>query len=374
MKTTIVPITEDNLDVVAAAAAKFGMPRSAGWLRRCFFDPTVEDLTRDRIRGHMAVDENGEAIAIHGYYYQPCYFRQDRFLAGTGAIMGAKAKYGEELLCVQDKNKETRTKDRLGFGNCIYGKRAYTVNKKVYKMNEPPYRSGEYRFCVLDCSAYLLAILWRIRLRSNILNRLVYLILRPVAWIVRAASNLRFDSDGYSYVRKNGFEDARFDDFWKRFLAGNDGVISSREPKRMQWLFHDSIKAGKVFLATAEKNGCIEGYVLIREKGEGRCPKSFDIVDICAIGNNIDCLKGLCFEAKRLAAEKGGIKLYFSGSMPNQEKWLDQVFRYRGKDVCYFMFGTKDLEIAESLKQNKGWFFGPFDGERCLGHGGYIDM
>lgn len=374
MSIEIVSITRNNLSLVAEGARKFGMPRSVRWLERCLYDPTVEDLTSDKIRGHMSVDENSDVKAIQCYYYQPCYFKQTKFLAGTGAIMGADAKYGEELICVLDKNKETRTKDLLGFGNCISGKRSYTVNKKVHKMKEPPYRSGEYRFCVLDPSVFPLAALWRVGVRSRILRRLIFLILRPIAWIKCLSVRVRGKSDGYTYVCKNGFGDSRFEEFWKRFLSGNDGVISSREPKRLQWLFDDSIKAGKVLLATAEKNRNIEGYVLIREKGVGKWPKSYEIIDICAIGSDADCLKGLCAEAKRMATEHGGIKLYFSGSMPDQEKWLDPIFKHHGKEECYFLFRTKDTEILQSLEKNQGWFFGPFDGERCMGHGGYIDF
>ena len=55
MAIKILPIAKDNLAVVSRAAAKFGMPRSEGWLRRCMFDPTVEDLVQDPVRGHMAV-------------------------------------------------------------------------------------------------------------------------------------------------------------------------------------------------------------------------------------------------------------------------------------------------------------------------------
>ena len=167
----------------------------------------------------------------------------------------------------------------------------------------------------------------------------------------------------------------RFEDFWRRFLAANDGVISSREPKRLQWLFNDSIKAGKVLLATAEKDGRIDGYVLLREQyGCEQPPRSYDIIDICAVGNEAACLSALCFCATEMAGRNGGVKLYFSGSMPGQEEWLDRYLPLKKTmGNAPFMYVTYYPDIKDSLAQNKGWFFGPFDGERCLGHGGYID-
>lgn len=376
MKTTIIPITEENIGHASVAGAKFGMPRSPGWFRRCLFDPTVEDLTTDRIRGHMSVDENGDVKAIQVYYYQPCYFCQTKFLASTGALMGAEAKYGEELLCVIDSNKETRTAAKLGFGNCVAGSRSAKVNRVVNKMREPPYRPLDSHMCISDWSTFPLAILGRLHLRSRVLRFLVYKSFRPVFLLKYAVSHFVGCMCGYEIVRHDDFNDARFDDFWQRFLAANDGIISSREPRRLQWLFNDSIHARKVHLVAAERGGRIDGYVLIREcAGCELPPRMFEIIDICAVDNNAKCLLALCRSAMNVAGLNGGIKLFFSGSMPNQEAWLDPLFPFKVKmGNAQFMYVTKDKDIMESLTQNKGWFFGPFDGERCMGHGGYIDL
>lgn len=102
----ILPITRGNLEIVAKASDKFGLPRSTHWLERCMFDPTVEDLVEgDGIRGHMAVTDDGDVVAIQGYYYIPGYFKQKKILINTGCIMGAESKVGEELICCLDANK-----------------------------------------------------------------------------------------------------------------------------------------------------------------------------------------------------------------------------------------------------------------------------
>ena len=130
------------------------------------------------------------------------------------------------------------------------------------------------------------------------------------------------------------------------------------------------------FLATAEKDGRIDGFVLLRERcGFESPPRLFDVIDICAVGNATSCLRALCRCATEIAGRNGGVKLFFSGGMPKQEEWLDRYFPFKvAMGNAQFMYRANDPEIEESLAQNKGWFFGPFDGERCLGHGGYVDL
>ena len=376
---TMVPITKENLSLLAKAAAKFGMPRSEGWLRRTMFDPTVEDLvSADTCRGHMALYENGEVAAVQGYYYQPCYFKQQKILGNTGCIMGADARVGEELLCVLDKNRETTIVGQLGFGNEIANKRSAKVNKVVCRLQPAPYRAFEHRVGVADVAAYPVIALNRLGVPGWLKN-LVWLILRPLAWLVWLVKGLFVFRGGYSLERCMTTQVEGIGDFWERFLASNTGVISSREPARLRWLFEDSIKAGVVHMIVARKAGRVEGYVLIRQMpdestGTGWA-KGFEVVDICAVGNEVICLRALAEAALRLTGTLHGIKLVFYGYMSNQEKWVDPVFRVRIEDDHpYFMYGSRRPEIKESLQKNEGWFFGPLDGERCMGGGGYVDL
>ena len=81
-------VTIDNLDKVAMAAAQWGMNRSVGWLKRILFDPTVDDLTQDTVRGHMAIQQGTrKLVAAQCYYYQPVFFKKQKMLAESGCIM-----------------------------------------------------------------------------------------------------------------------------------------------------------------------------------------------------------------------------------------------------------------------------------------------
>ena len=98
------------------------------------------------------------------------------------------------------------------------------------------------------------------------------------------------------------------------------------------------------------------------------------VCDICAVGNDEKCLSALTGGIVDSTARNGGVRVNFYGALPGQEHWLNDIFRHCiVENHPTFMYKVKDPEIEQSLQEGKGWFFGPFDGERCMGHGGYID-
>ena len=371
----IVPITKDNLKLFAEGAKKFGMERSLAWYERILFDPTVGDLTQDACRGHMSVSESGDVVAVQAYYYQPCYFKQQRILGNTGCIMGADHAFGEELLCVLDANKESKACGWLSFGNCISSARSAKISVKANRMKEPPYRVRTFRVGAADVVAYFVGVTRKIFRRSpDAMQKVFWFLTRPIQLVWQFPRKRMMHASGCRFSRKMSFEEGAFEPFWQRFLAANDGVISSREPKRLAWLFNDALKSERDILVVAEKDGQIDGYVLLREENYSGWLKSYEIMDVCAVGNNIACLKGLVAAAGCFASRARGMSLHFFGYMPNQEQWLDPVLKIQRKtEWSSFFYKSRDPEIAESLAQNKGWFFGPFDGERCMGHCGYND-
>ena len=371
MKTEIVPITCDNLSLLVRAGHKWGMSRSEGWFRRCLFDPTVDALTDDKCRGHVAVDENGEPVAVQGCYYQPLYFRQEVVLGFTGTVLGADARFGEDLVRVMERNRELSDKAPVKFGNCYASKRAVKVVKLFSRLQEPPVRSCECRAGAATLAAYLVVAQRRILGVRNVLEQILVALMRPVDLLKESFGF----TGGFDFVRYQSFDQEKFGSFWGRFLARNDGLVSSRAPERMRWLFDDSIRAGVVGLVAAERAGEIYGYVMIRRFSEPYRFKTFEIIDICAVDNDVNCLKALAYASLHLARQMGGLKVLFFGQVPKQEQWLDSVYNVRRKtDHPFCLYRACRSDIAESLAQNKGWFFGPLDSVRCMGHGGCLDL
>ena len=376
MAITIVPINKGNLSLVAKAAAKFGMPRSTRWLERCLYDPTVKDLVDSDIRGHMAVRDDGVVVAIQCYYYMPGYFKRQKFLMNTGCIMGADAKYGEELICCLDENKQTTTYGLLSVGNCIASPRSAKFAKAYSRMKEAPEAARYTYLTVVDFSDFALWFLRRLKISASWLHWCVWAMMRPIAWIANIVRFSGFQDNGLTVREFPAIDKRKFGDFWECFLEKNTGVVTSREPERLSWLFDESMRAGFVKVLAAEKGDKIVGNVLLRRYPCKSGPlNEYAIYDICAIDNDIDCLRYLVRAAVRYAARHRGARVIYSGAAPLQEQWINVITWHRRtkSQFCPFFYKARDKDIENSLKSGDGWFWGAFDGEKCLGHGRFID-
>lgn len=378
MASEIISITRENLDLVAKAGEKFGMPRSIGWFERCLFDPTVKDLVDDDVRGHVALQEGKDVVAIQGYYYMPGFFKQKAVLINTGCVMGAEAKYGEELICCLDANRVTKKNGQFSASNCMANARSAKLSMVYNKTKEGPVLTRDRRFAVVDVTGYVVCLLRYVMKMPSWMVNLSWRLLRPFSWICSCVQALLRPRFGYSIRRCMSFCDSKYAEFWEKFLVQNDGLITSRSPERMAWLFDKSIKAGMITLLVAEKNNEVCGYVLLRKLPHYLDWVTIDcgICDICALGGNEECLKALAFASISAASRMGALRVCMHGAaLPRQEEWLNVAFRHRRvDDHPVFLYKTRDAEIEESLQDGKGWFFGPLDGEACMGCGGYIDL
>lgn len=376
MSVEIVSITRNNLSLAAKAAAKFGMPRSERWLERCLYDPTVGDLVDSDIRGHMAVSDDGEVVALQCYFYMPGYFKQKKILINSACIMGADATYGEYLICCLDQNKLTTIQGLLRVSNCIASPRSAKFAKVYSRMKEGPEIAKMLYMSVVDCAEPICWALKKVGLSQNWLYYVTWFLSRPLSWVVNILRFAGTKSEVYDIKEYKSIDQEKFGRFWTAFLAGNKGVITSRDPKRLAWLFNESMSAGFVKVLSAEKDGEIVGYVLLRRYPCATGPLSeYAIYDICALNNDIQCLRFLMIEALRFASTHRGARLMYTGALPMQQEWIKALLWHRRIKSKFspFFYKTKDEEIATSLKNEDGWFFGAFDGEKCLGHGRYID-
>lgn len=376
MAIRIIPVTRSNLELVAKGAAKFGMPRSTRWLERCLYDPTVNDLVDSDIRGHMAVSDDGEVVAIQCYFYMPGYFKRKKILINSACIMGADAKYGEDLICCLDQNTQTTKLGQLRVSNCIASPRSAKFAKVYSGMKEGPEVIRRCYMTVVDPAELIFWTFRRFGLVSNWLCCGIWFLTRPFSWIFNAVRFVERKSKEFRIKEYCSIDQKKFGRFWDAFLNGNTGVITSRDPKRLSWLFDESISAGFVKVLAAEKEDKVMGYVLLRRYPCKSGPLSeYAIYDICAIDNDVECLRYLLRAAVHYAAWHRGARVIYSGAMPKQDEWLNAVTWHRCTTSGFspFFYKTRDKEIEASLNRNEGWFFGAFDGEKCLGHGRYIN-
>lgn len=386
MKATIVPVTLENLDVVAKATKKFGFPRSERWIKRLLFDPNVPEGKDSPTRGAMIISANGECVGV--YCWTPCsvYLRQERKPAYTGALLGVDRKYSPWILDVIDQNI-VEINGRLSYGNDC----ATAVASKFWTglgVQWGPEECAYIDSWITSLGGFVYICVnhffWRIHLRAvDQIMRLVHVMcLLPnfLADLVMRGKDIVCSSlglyGGWHFREEPGFTEERFIPFWERFVATNEGLISSREPATLRWKFDDSIRAGIVTLISAEKNGMIDGYVLLRRYvSEVTSVVEYSVCDICAVGNDTQCLHDLLCAALRYCRRRMASRLTFVGGMHGKDAWMPSWFHRRTKLTCNaFSYTVRDEELRKVIQEDKGWFFGPYDGERCMGYGRYIDL
>ena len=379
-----VPVTRENLGAASQAGEKWGMPRSVGWYERILFDPTVEDLTDDPIRGHMAVlRRTGEVVAIQCYYYHPIFFKCKKYLAASGCIMGAAHDYGAEIFCVLEKNAKTRTDTEFFCTNDLANIKSASIHKFVHKASDAPIASNHFHIRAVDisiCAEFVIDRMFPIRnavfsFCNATMSRLSWFLSRPLQWMIDLCRIFRLKRSSYDCVCINEIPMAQFEAFWNRFLGSNSkSVVSSREPRRLKWLFEESIKAGKVQLIVAKREGRIDGYVMTRERIGSRRP-SIEIIDICAVNNDVKCLSSLINACNVFARKRGILEIRLFMYRSDLRKWfLNGIHIKRQLAYATFLWAAQLDDARESLMAGDGWFFGPFDGERCMGYGGFIDL
>ena len=386
MKAKIVPVTLDKLDAVAEITKKFGFPRSARWIKRLLFDPNVPE-GRDRdSRGALIVSDKGESVGI--YCWAPCsvYLRQERKTAYIGALLGVDRKYSPWILDVIDINT-TELAGRLSYGNDCSTEVSFKFWSGLGVKWGPKegdvtdiWRAG---LCPV-AYALINQPFWRLGLNAHWLATVVYWLCSPFQILIEGIRGLVTRLAGllgfackWHFKEESGFSDERFMLFWKRFLAANEGLISSREPATLRWKFDESIRAKAVTLISAERNGEVEGYILLRRNpAKGTPAAEYSVCDICAVGNDVECLNALLRAALRYCRRKLANRLTYVGAPRDKERWIvKKCFHRQYKLKCNpFSYSCKDEEILKAVQENKGWFFGPYDGERCMGCGRYVDL
>lgn len=383
-----VPVTEDRLADVAQTIAQYGMPRSMACLRRMLFNPNLKHLG-DGVRGYL-LRVNGQYAGIQCFYYVKMFAAQRAFIGRSGCFKAVRSDCARYWFGLQKKINHDKI-HQLHIGNCHANTKSVAIDVGLLRRKQGPERCGVVSFTYTSAWARILAKM-RIAIyaaipthprRARFICDVIGLALFPVSWAVRLFGSRSVGTCDYNFKVDKEISDNRFAPFWNDYLRLNDGVCSARDPETLRWMFGDSIKAKKVTLLSAEKGGRVQGYVLLRKYGDcmQRIADSspglikYKIIDICALRNDTRCLASLVRFALQYARKHNGGTLEYVGGAPSQGDWLDLVL------TCHYELGfntttykTDDDEITEALEKNVGWFFGPFDGERCFGHNGYIDL
>lgn len=164
------------------------------------------------------------------------------------------------------------------------------------------------------------------------------------------------------------FSSGLFDVFWARYLEGNDGVVLSRTTEELEWAFGEDVRKGRdVLLVRRDASGLV-GYVILRAKDEAQ--RRWLVVDWIALKNDRAVLSDLLKDAVRwLRKHSHAVFLESIGFRMDVQDVIHRHLPFTRKapnNTTIFKAGRDDLREALSKAGTKGWFFGPYDGDRCI--------
>lgn len=162
--------------------------------------------------------------------------------------------------------------------------------------------------------------------------------------------------------------DEPFQQFWNEYLAGNEGVVTSREPAVLNWLFGKGLQSGRFVMFARKIGQRIAGYVILKQQ-VADAGMRWMVADWIALNNDPDVLRDLLLDARRFVASTGAFCLEMTGFPMKAQSIIKACLPFSRKAVCNtFLFKLFDASLKDALLNtpDKGWFWGPMDGDRCV--------
>ncbi|MBQ6008354.1 MAG: hypothetical protein IJL17_07440 [Kiritimatiellae bacterium] len=354
--TGLKPYTEETFaDACEASFSRFG-DSVRSQMERVLQNPLRHQCAE---AGDVAY-EKGKPVGFQAAILRKLYMGQQPFLGVVGGLLAMKEGASPVLLLqLMKKTRAPRGGSKLFFAN--------TSNPQSMKLNQALGVKGKGP----DSCA---CVRWRPIHWGNFAKLCLHgrlpSFMRVFGNFLGRAFNLFFlrkvRSTTTQAVRLTTLDVTVLDDFWQRYLDKNTGLVSSRTAEELSWLYDKGLKNGQyVFLGRKDLNGLC-GYIVLRRAnaGNGR----WMIADWIALDDNPDVLSDLVHDAVCvLHDQKDAATLESVGFPPRVQGVLHRHLPFTRKSANNtFIYQPTDLTISSKINPDEGWFFGPYDGDRCL--------
>lgn len=165
-------------------------------------------------------------------------------------------------------------------------------------------------------------------------------------------------------------DEAAFDGFWRRYLEGHQGLVTSRTAVELKWVFDAGLKTGEVILVTAVREGELVGYAFCRRTD--KTAACWRVVDMIALGDDEAILEELIASASAfLRHHAPATCLQITGFPMWVQPLLKRLFPKHssfGFNKCVWAFlndRAKDV-CGDWVNAASGWYGCPYDGDMCL--------
>ena len=164
------------------------------------------------------------------------------------------------------------------------------------------------------------------------------------------------------------FRAEEFNGFWGEYAASADGIVLSRTAEELTWMFSDGLQRGRNVLLTRNAGNRLVGYIVLRAKDRDR--NRWLIVDWIALNNDRDILSDLLGDAvgflRRTASAAFLESIGFRSDVQDIiQRHLPFTRKAPNNSTIYKAF-TDEIDRELKKADCHGWFFGPYDGDRCM--------
>lgn len=308
--------------------------------------------------GDISYKEN-HPMAFQAAILKRLFIKQQEILGVSGAMYckmpGAPLRY---VLAVSEWTSLSKSGCKIAFGNT-----AMPVSTEIALASASslgPDSCANIRFAIIRLGSFIDFVMQR---------KIPRRIIQVLDWIWLNMTRVFCGKEISNVQRIMSIDEVDVDRFWGRYLASNKGLVCSRTKDELRWTFEDEIRRGRVHFLAFLKNSEMLGYVAIKRKGqEGVC--RWMVVDWIAIEDDPTILKTLLMGVKSyLRSMDGAAFVEMIGYPTSVQRVIQKVFPYKrkasGNSFSYRIYDDGLRKAFEHVK-DYSWFFGSYDGDRCL--------
>ena len=164
------------------------------------------------------------------------------------------------------------------------------------------------------------------------------------------------------------FDRKLFDSFWSDYLKKNDGVVLSRTAEELDWMFGDDLTSERNLLFVREDGNRLCGYIVVRAMNASRT--RWLVADWIALGNDQALLSDLLRDAVcGLRRIRSAAFLECIGFRMDVQNVIHRHLPFKRKapnNSTNYKAHIVEMKQALESADRSGWFFGPYDGDRCM--------
>ena len=328
-------------------------------------EPQVSHILQNPLRrlcqsaGDVVYEDN-RPVGFQAAILRRVHIGNRKILAVVGGML---AMYPEaspvNLLALMKKTIAPRAGSSMFIAN--------TANPSSMKMNrmlgikgKGPYTCGVSRFGIVHFGSFL-RLLTRGMLPvliSEIINRIGCVWWQKKDFLQK-----------HEIKVLNHFDAEIFQRFWDAYLKSmnGEGVVLSRTVEELNWAFLTDIQHGRNILLGRFSGNELLGYIVVRRIDE--MGMRWQIVDWISIANDEMVLWELLCGAKSFLYDNSKAAILQCIGFPERaQKIICRVLPFKKKHANNsFIYSSGDHLVTKELeKSSSGWFWGPYDGDRCI--------